>query len=77
MRIGLVFERPFKSRSVSVFSLRPEGVETVVTWTLTGDATLMTKLMGVFTSMDKLLGPDFERGLGRLKTTVEQPATGV
>jgi hypothetical protein len=27
--------------------------------------------MGLFTSMDKLIGPDFEKGLARLKTTAE------
>jgi hypothetical protein len=31
----------------------------------------MTKVMGVFTSMDKLIGPDFEKGLTRLKADAE------
>jgi hypothetical protein len=34
----------------------------------------MTKVMGIFTSMDKMVGPDFEKGLGRLKATTETPA---
>jgi hypothetical protein len=29
--------------------------------------------MGVFTSMDKMVGPDFEKGLARLKARTEQP----
>jgi hypothetical protein len=28
--------------------------------------------MGIFTSMDKLVGKDFEKGLARLKTLAEQ-----
>jgi hypothetical protein len=29
--------------------------------------------MGIFTSMDKMVGPDFEKGLERLKADVEAP----
>lgn len=36
-----------------------------------GPKTLATKVMGIFTSMDKLIGPDFERGLARLKGAAE------
>jgi hypothetical protein len=46
-------------------------VGTHVTWTMTGAKTLMTKVMGVFTSMDKLVGRDFEKGLSQLKASVE------
>jgi len=34
----------------------------------------MTKAMGIFKSMDDLLGPDFERGLTRLKAVAEDRA---
>lgn len=69
--IDVQFARPFKSRSSSAFRLRPDGDATVVTWTMTGPKTFMTKVMGVFTSMDKLIGPDFEKGLARLKADAE------
>jgi hypothetical protein len=39
---------------------------------MTGQRTLITKAMGVFKSMDKFLGPDFEKGLARLKATAER-----
>jgi hypothetical protein len=35
----------------------------------------MTRVMGIFTSMDKLVGRDFEKGLARLKAVAERPAT--
>jgi hypothetical protein len=38
---------------------------------MTGKKTLMTKVMGLVKSMDSLLGPDFEKGLARLKIAAE------
>jgi hypothetical protein len=69
--IDLQFLKPFKSRSTTVFTLRPDGDATEVTWTMTGPKTLMTKVMGIFTSMDKMIGPDFEKGLARLAADAE------
>ena len=43
---------------------------------MTGQKTLMTKVMGIFTSMDKMIGPDFEKGLARLKEVVEKQPAG-
>lgn len=37
-----------------------------------GRKTLTTRVMSVFTSMDKMVGPDFEKGLARLKETTEK-----
>lgn len=71
VRIDLLFEKPWKSRSDTAFTFDPTGSETRVTWSMTGQKTLMTKVMGVFKSMDDLLGPDFERGLARLKAAAE------
>ena len=76
VQIDLAFEKPWKARSDTVFAIEPEGSGSRVTWTLTGRKTLMTKVMGVFKSMDALVGPDFERGLARLKSATEQPPSG-
>ncbi|HET9871249.1 MAG TPA: SRPBCC family protein [Propionibacteriaceae bacterium] len=76
VRIGLQFEKPFKARNEIIFTIRPAVAGAHVTWTMTGQKTLMTKVMGLFTSMDKMIGPDFEKGLARLKATTEStPAT--
>ncbi len=75
VRVDLVFEKPFKASSESVFTIAPDGTGSRVTWALTGEKTLMTKVMGVFKSMDSLIGPDFEKGLARLKATTETPTT--
>jgi hypothetical protein len=73
VRIALDFLKPFKSSSTTTFDLKPDGEATRVAWTMTGPMTLMTRVMGIFKSMDKMIGPDFEKGLERLKAVAEQP----
>jgi hypothetical protein len=69
--VDLRFERPFKSTAVTTFDVQSAGTGSTVTWTMEGPKTFMTKVMGVFKSMDAMIGPDFEKGLARLKSTVE------
>lgn len=72
IEIDLHFLRPFKSENVTEFTLTPDGDGTSVTWRMTGPNTFMTKVMGFFgRSMDKMVGPDFEKGLGKLKGLAE------
>lgn len=71
IRIDLTFEKPWKARNDTVFVIRPEGSGSHITWTMTGRKTFLTKVMGVFKSMDSFLGPDFEKGLARLKAATE------
>jgi len=68
--VDLRFVKPFKSETTTTFTLQPAGDGTHVTWTLVGPKTFATKVMGLFTSMDKLVGKDFERGLARLAAYV-------
>ena len=75
VRIDLRFLKPFKARNETVFTIRPEGSGSHLTWTMTGRKTLLTKIMGIFKSMDAMIGPDFERGLASLKSTVERSTT--
>jgi len=67
IEIALEFLKPFKATNTTVFTLHPVAEGTEVTWVMTGRKTLMTRIMGIFKSMDSLIGPDFERGLSRLK----------
>jgi hypothetical protein len=75
VRIDLAFLKPFKAQSEVVFTIAPDGTGSRVTWVIDGQKTLMTKVMGVFKSMDSLIGPDLDKGLGRLKATTEKSAT--
>jgi len=74
VQIDLNFEKPFKARNDTFFTIEPSGAGTRVTWSMTGKKTLATKVIGLVKSMDKFLGPDFEKGLAQLKTTVENTA---
>ncbi len=71
VEIALQFLKPFKANNRTVFTLEPQGDSTNVTWAMTGKNTLMTRLMGIFKSMDAMVGPDFEKGLAKLKTVAE------
>lgn len=73
---NLTFEKPFRSQSRMVFTLSPskDGDATDVTWRLVGPKTVMVRVMGLFKSMDALVGPDFEKGLDRLREECEQAA---
>lgn len=72
VEIDLNFIKPFKSRNVTEIFLTPEGDGTMVTWRMTGPHTFMTKVMGfIGRSMDKMVGPDFEKGLAKLKQITE------
>ena len=71
VQIALEFVKPFKSSSTTSFNLEPKGEGTEVTWTMTGPMTMMTRVMGIFKSMDKMVGPDFEKGLAQLQGATE------
>jgi hypothetical protein len=76
IEVALSFLKPFRSTSRTTFAFVPEDGGTTVTWTMTGPMTLMSKVMGIFTSMDKLVGPDFEKGLAQLRMVSEAPDPG-
>ncbi len=71
VRIDLQFRRPFKSHSNTVFELQPAGHGTDVTWSMVGPHTAMSRIMGLVVSMDRMVGPDFDKGLSRLKADAE------
>jgi hypothetical protein len=70
--IKLEFFRPFKGTNQGEFTFQPNGSGTAVTWALEGKYNFITKAMGLFMSMDKMIGGDFEQGLANLKAIVEQ-----
>ena len=67
VQIALQFIKPFKSSNTTTFELVERDGDTHVSWRMVGPKTFMTRVMGIFTSMDKVVGKDFEKGLTRLK----------
>ena len=69
--IQLDFIKPFEGHNITEFTLQPAGGATNVTWTMQGPSPFITKVMGVFINMDKMIGRDFEAGLANLKSVAE------
>ena len=74
VKIKLDFEKPFPSSNLTDFTLAPSGDQTRVTWAMAGPSSYMIKVMGIFMSMDKMIGKDFEEGLANLKRVSESRA---
>lgn len=72
--IKLDFLKPFASTSTTTFTFTPAEGGTHVTWAMDGKADFMTKAMSLMAPMDKMIGPDFEKGLAQLKTVAEAAA---
>ena len=65
--------RPFKASNTVEFSLQPNaGASTTVTWAMHGRQPFMAKLMSTFIDCDKMVGKQFEEGLGKMKALAEK-----
>lgn len=73
LTIKLNFVKPFEASNLVNFTLTPGAGGTEVAWRMEGRNNFMSKLMQVFMSMDKMVGPDFEAGLANLKAAAEKP----
>ena len=69
--IKLEFYKPFASTAGNGFLIVPAGKETKVTWFMDGNNDFMGKAFSLFMDMDKMIGADFEKGLGDMKKIVE------
>ena len=72
--IKLDFFKPFKASNTAEFLMKPTDSGTDLNWAMFGPSPFMSKVMGVFMDMDKMIGKDFEAGLQALKTNAEQAA---
>ena len=70
--IKLDFLKPFEAHNTAEFTLVPRGDATEVTWAMHGPNLFIGKVMGVFMSMDRMIGKDFEAGLANLKAAAER-----
>jgi len=67
IRMKLEFLKPFKATNTTEFTFKPEGNQTVVTWSMSGRNNFMCKAVGLFMNCDKMVGGQFEQGLANLK----------
>ena len=71
IRVRLEFLKPFKATNTAEFTFKPEGNQTVVTWSMFGRKNFASKAFGVFINMDRFVGGDFEKGFATMKSVVE------
>lgn len=65
------FIEPWGMESTVDLELAPADAGSSVTWRMTIQNGFMERLLAVFMDMDKMVGPDFERGLANLKALAE------
>lgn len=70
--IKLDFLAPFEAHNTTEYVLEPQGDSTKLTWAMFGPSNYMSKVMTTFMSMEKMVGPDFEAGLAKLKAAAEK-----
>jgi len=68
---SLDFRKPFKGTNAAVFDIEPSGSGSKVTWTMTGKNNFISKGIGLFIDMDKMIGDQFEKGLADMKRIAE------
>jgi len=71
IRIRLEFLKPFAATNTAEFAFKPEGNQTVVTWSMVGKNNFMAKAVHLVVNMDRMVGGDFEKGLARMKSVAE------
>ena len=70
--IKLDFLKPFEGHNTAEFTLERKGDATTVTWAMYGPSPYLSKVMGLFFSMDGMIGGQFEQGLANLKSIAEK-----
>ena len=74
IRIKLEFFKPFAATNTAEFTFKPEGNQTAVTWSMTGNNNFLAKAVHLFMNMDKMVGGQFEKGLAQMGSVVEAAA---
>lgn len=71
VRFKLDFVKPFEGTNVAEFTFKPEGNQTLVTWSMSGERNFFFKVIGLFMNCDKMCGDAFEKGLSQMKAVTE------
>jgi hypothetical protein len=71
IKIKLEFLKPFAAVNATDFTFTPQGSQTAVKWTMSGDKNFLMKAFTLFGNMDKMVGDDFEKGLRQMKAVAE------
>ncbi len=72
IKIKLEFLEPFAATNATEFTFLPQGNETLVSWSMSGQNNFIAKAMGLVIDCDKMVGDMFEKGLANLKSISER-----
>ena len=71
IRVKLEFFKPFAATNTAEFTFKPEGNQTLVTWSMFGEKNFMAKAVHLVMNMDTMIGGQFEKGLADMKSVLE------
>ncbi len=71
VKTQITYTKPMDMEQMAEFTLIPNGNATIVRWVVTGKNSFMGRFFCFFINMDKMVGAEFEKGLGKLKTLAE------
>lgn len=74
IQIKLEFLKPFAATNTATFTFTKTDAGTKTTWAMDGNNNFMSKAFHLVMNMDKMIGPDFERGLSAMKAAAEASA---
>jgi hypothetical protein len=75
VRIRLEFIKPFAATHTNEFLLKPEGNNTTVTWSMSGNKNFVAKGFSLLMNMEKMIGGQFETGLRQLGSAASSSGT--
>jgi len=71
VRFKIDFVKPMAGTNIAEFAFKPQGNQTTVTWTMSGEKNFIAKAMGLVIDCDKMIGDQFEKGFAQMKPIVE------
>ena len=69
--INLHMTSPMDAQNLVEYSLLPESGGTKFTWTMSGKNNFIAKMFSLFMDCEKMIGPEFEKGIANLKRVAE------
>ena len=70
----LEFTAPMTATNTTVFTFKPEGAGTRMTWNMSGENNFIGRAMCLFMDMDKMVGSMFEKGMENINAMVAKKA---
>lgn len=68
----LDFTAPMTASNITVFTFKPEGQGTRMTWTMSGENNFVGRAICMFMDMDKMVGTKFEEGMKNINALLSK-----